>query len=1301
MSKLFSKSRSALSIVLVLCLLALMLPAGLGALVAKADDAPSWDGKTYELPTNWDEDGAGSADNPYQIGNAAQLALLAAVTWYDTTTSASNGKKATIGIGAANADGGYDETVTFTTTSSYGWFKGQHFVLTNDIDVSAAANWLPIGSYHVADKVTYANAFCGSFDGAGYTVSGVTVTAYDSRTSAHPSGLFGYVSGYKDGGVTIENLHVTGTLTKGGVSWNTPGGIVGYCGGNGTLTIKNCSFEGNINTATSGAVGGIVGSGSGATLNIENCYYSGILGSATWSPCAAGGLVGYYNSTTAPATLNITNSHTTGTIKGAGSYTGTRIVGGLVANFGSSSILNITNCYSDMSITQNGSGGAGGGLVGVVGSSVTIENSYFAGTITTKISDITVYPIVPAATAVTASNVYYLDDTLTDDGVDGTTAATAAQFAGTASENNVADLLNENDDSEADVWMNWSGYNYPIFYAETPDVEFSTNLSFVDGNALKLSTNGDFTFTATPKNEETTVTVKVDGTELPATEYTYTVSVGVGKTVVVTIDTSLNGFDVSYTVTLVDNRWDGTTAETLVANADGEYDIWTAAQLAGLAASVNSGTTYIGKTINLCADLDLCNESWDPIGWSGNTRTTATVTKRAFQGTFNGGGHTITGLNYDRELYTFVNSNATTPEDLLTYKLFSAAELEDAVATLKEQGWELYNEGNSDIGTYYSSTPKTAQTLLNGVHMCSDGCEATASSCGKAKVYAVTGNQRDSYGVGLFGRIYAATIQDLNVEGSVETDQYRVGGLVGAVTGISTIKNCSFTGNVKAGTGDWESDLGGLIGSVESGTVGSTTTVTGCSFNGTITSVKSPTWLITNIVGTVGENVAIAEDGVSTSANISGSNSDGMSNGGLIGYVTAANVTVTDSYADVTVVASASSGTGGLVGTFRNAGASAWTLTVDSCYTAGTISGQYAGGLVGATRVDPSAANSATNKMSVKIKNSYSVAALTGTASSGLFGGQHNNSTAAYRANVDVTIENCHYAGNTVKYPVASTNKGTWTTTGFSNVYYPNTITPLTTNNYENVTFTVDTTDYTYSAEAKSVAEFADGTVTKALNGDSATPVWATSVNGYPVLSDAAATLAAIFPEYDELDIVVNGETEKEPNYATNIRADSYNGIRFKFAVSEDVTELDGLTELGVVMAKQGDSSAEADDLRTNLYLGAADYAKKQGKFDLSTFTPIVSDKGSCKQIWATLQGFADTADAYKKVYFARAYAKYTDADGQELIVYGDEIGAKEYYTSVYDSARALWDDQDLYAKLSDEQKVYVDDVLAKCETAE
>ena len=82
-----------------------------------------------------------------------------------------------------------------------------------------------------------------------------------------------------------------------------------------------------------------------------------------------------------------------------------------------------------------------------------------------------------------------------------------------------------------------------------------------------------------------------------------------------------------------DTDWGSNYAES------NEFYISTAAQLARFAYMMNSeGRLFAGKTVRLTADIDLSAHYWVPIGYKE---------ARAFAGTFDGEGHTISGVSFD------------------------------------------------------------------------------------------------------------------------------------------------------------------------------------------------------------------------------------------------------------------------------------------------------------------------------------------------------------------------------------------------------------------------------------------------------------------------------------------------------------------------------------------------------------------------------------------------------------------------------------------------------------------------------
>lgn len=85
---------------------------------------------------------------------------------------------------------------------------------------------------------------------------------------------------------------------------------------------------------------------------------------------------------------------------------------------------------------------------------------------------------------------------------------------------------------------------------------------------------------------------------------------------------------------------DGKADTTWYDAAATEYELSTAAELAGFAKLVNEGTNFNGKTVKLAADIDLKDNCWTPIGQTGTSYGAVGY----FAGNFDGQGHTIKNL---------------------------------------------------------------------------------------------------------------------------------------------------------------------------------------------------------------------------------------------------------------------------------------------------------------------------------------------------------------------------------------------------------------------------------------------------------------------------------------------------------------------------------------------------------------------------------------------------------------------------------------------------------------------------------
>lgn len=131
----------------------------------------------------------------------------------------------------------------------------------------------------------------------------------------------------------------------------------------------------------------------------------------------------------------------------------------------------------------------------------------------------------------------------------------------------------------------------------------------------------------------------------------YTLTVPEGATLAVNGTLTNNGtLNISGDVTFL----------ALNPDDDGVYHITDADGLRALADIVDGGYDFSGKTVVLDKDIDLGGESsqWNPIGSFGSDETN----KLPFNGTFDGGGNTISGLYIDTKesfagLFAYIGEN--------------------------------------------------------------------------------------------------------------------------------------------------------------------------------------------------------------------------------------------------------------------------------------------------------------------------------------------------------------------------------------------------------------------------------------------------------------------------------------------------------------------------------------------------------------------------------------------------------------------------------------------------------------------
>ncbi len=517
-------------------------------------------------------------------------------------------------------------------------------VLTKDIDLGNES-WTPIG------KSNY-YAFKGSFDGQGYTVR-----LYVKGSSSANYGLFGYIS---EG--TVKNLTVEGKIeiTGNGSSSYGTGGIAGCFNGTSGV-IENCINKAKITDSQnvggitgSQNVGGIVGLVSGgnssADKQIKACANLVEIKSNSHN---AGGIVGYIN-----GQVNVDSCYNRGDCT-SGGYR----AGGITAYL-NSSYANISNCYS----TGNTKVAYGNDAKSVVGNKSygTINNCYYLETVTNTAGTSTTAEKDSNATFKTDDELKNLAGTLGDSFVtapaglnDGYPVLTFqiprydAVFT-VDDENATVEIEGYTGVKNANVWsfrLADGDYSYRVYLFGK--VEQRGTITVKGGNVnteikLQAANTKVVKFTVKPDNINAVIKVMWNGQEvdaafdgsymLPYGDYSYTIKARGYAGVTGTLKVDENSENVTVTMTET-SAWDGETKEAPSGKGTVEqpYLIENGAQLAWFADKVadednEASSSYYAELVN---DIDLGNKNWTPIGDNS----------KGFQGSFDGKGNTVSGLN--------------------------------------------------------------------------------------------------------------------------------------------------------------------------------------------------------------------------------------------------------------------------------------------------------------------------------------------------------------------------------------------------------------------------------------------------------------------------------------------------------------------------------------------------------------------------------------------------------------------------------------------------------------------------------
>ena len=257
------------------------------------------------------------------------------------------------------------------------------------------------------------------------------------------------------------------------------------------------------------------------------------------------------------------------------------------------------------------------------------------------------------------------------------------------------------------------------------------------------------------------------------------------------------GGEYTYTVSLAAAKDLGYTIES-----NGSYTVTSADGLMNIAKLVNGGKTDIN--ITLTADIDLTGKVWTPIG---------TDYDNSYTGTFDGGGHTITGLTVTTNdkyaglfgyLGNFNNGAATVKNVVMEGIQITCNHRLGYAGGVAGFSWGTIE--NCSVSGSISGTVSVGGVVGVQRDCPITGCSSSATVKGTLNVGGVAGQT-------IFGATLTACYATGNVIIEIDrTENISGGGLVGFNDGISLL-SCYATGNVTStGSSTGYVHIGGFLG---------------------------------------------------------------------------------------------------------------------------------------------------------------------------------------------------------------------------------------------------------------------------------------------------------------------------------------------------------------------------------------------------------------------------------------------------------------------------------------------------------
>ena len=260
------------------------------------------------------------------------------------------------------------------------------------------------------------------------------------------------------------------------------------------------------------------------------------------------------------------------------------------------------------------------------------------------------------------------------------------------------------------------------------------------------------------------------------------------------------GGEYTYTVSLAAAKDLGYTIES-----DGSYTVTSADGLMNVAELVNGGKTDINITLD--KNIDLTGKGWTPIGTSFDN---------SYKGTFDGGGHTITGLTVTTNdqfvgLFGYLNRAGMVKNVVMEGIQITSNHMFGCTGGVVGYSWGTIE--NCSVSGSVSGTDCVGGVVGSQKTGSIIGCSSSATVKGKHYVGGVAGEKW-----GTMTACYATG----NVTLEIASQKNNFGGGVVGLNGGSRVLACYATGNVTStGSSTGNVHIGGLFGD-------SYTTVTAC-----------------------------------------------------------------------------------------------------------------------------------------------------------------------------------------------------------------------------------------------------------------------------------------------------------------------------------------------------------------------------------------------------------------------------------------------------------------------------------------